>query len=136
MSNTLSATASESAALAFETAASQAFHSIMITEVGAHADDHKIVYVNRAFTEMTGFTPEEVVGKTPSLLQGPKTDQAVLDELKKNLESESDFHGKTINYRKNGSEFMIEWKVIPIRDQNGSVTHHVAVQRDINPSSK
>lgn len=133
MINTLSVNDSKTAARAFETAASQAFHSIMITEVGASADDHKIVYVNRAFTEMTGFTPEEVIGKTPRLLQGPKTDQAVLDELRKNLESESDFHGTTINYRKNGSEFVIEWKVTPIRDENGSVTHHVAVQRDITP---
>ncbi len=130
MSNLLSASDGESAAHAFETAAAQAFHSIMITEAGAQADDYKIVYVNKAFTEMTGFAPEEVIGKTPHLLQGAKTDQTVLDELRKNLANESDFHGKTINYRKDGSEFTIEWKVFPIRNKNGVVTHHVAVQRD------
>ena len=131
MINPLSANDSESAARAFETAASQAFHSIMITEGGAHADHQKIVFVNKAFTDMTGFTPEEVLGKTPRFMQGAKTDQAVLDELREKLANGRDFHGKTINYRKNGSEFMIEWKVFPIRDKNGSVTHHVAVQRDI-----
>ncbi len=131
MINLLSANDGESAARAFETAAAQAFHSIMITEAGAHADDHKIVYVNRAFTYMTGFMPDEVVGKTPRLLQGAKTDQVVLDELRTKLENDSDFHGKTINYRKDGSEFTIEWKVFPIRDKNDTVTHHVAVQRDI-----
>ncbi len=116
---------------AFATAAKEAFHSIMITEGGSHADGHKIVFVNKAFTQMTGYTPDEVIGKTPRLLQGDKTDKAVVDQLAKDLETNSDFHGRTINYRKDGSEFMIEWKVFPITDNEGSVTHHVAVQRDI-----
>ncbi|MEE4378282.1 MAG: PAS domain-containing protein [Candidatus Competibacteraceae bacterium] len=132
--NTLSATDSDLAARAFETAAAQAFHSIMVTEGEIHSEGNKIVFVNNAFTDMTGFTPEEVIGKTPRFMQGAKTDQAVLDELRENLKAGSDFHGKTINYRKDGSEFMIEWKVFPIRDQHGSVTHHVAVQRDISPT--
>lgn len=132
MTKFLSASDSEAAARAFETAASQAFHSIMITEAGAHADGHKIVFVNQAFTDMTGYTPEEVIGKTPRLLQGAHTDQKVLDELRENLASGTDFHGKTVNYRKDGTEFMIEWKVFAIRDRNGSVTHHVAVQHDIS----
>lgn len=115
----------------FATAAEEAFHSIMITEGGSHADGHKIVFVNKAFTQMTGYTPDEVIGKTPRFLQGDKTDKAVVDQLAKDLETNRDFHGRTINYRKDGSEFMIEWKVFPITDSEGSVTHHVAVQRDI-----
>ena len=121
----------ESIFRAFETAASQAFHSIMITEVGPNGEGHKVVYVNPAFTEMTGFAPEEVIGKTPRVLQGDQTDKAVIDELRDKLQNESDFHGQTINYRKDGSAFPIEWKVSPIHDDHGKVTHHVAVQREI-----
>ena len=131
MNHLLSASDSETAMRAFETAAVRAFHSIMITEVGDHGDDHNIVFVNEAFTDMTGYTSEEVVGKTPRLLQGVNTDEAVLIELRKKLKDDSSFHGKTINYRKDGSEFTIEWKVFPVHDKNGVVTHHVAVQRDV-----
>lgn len=136
MTDILSATDSEVAARAFQTVAAQAFHSIMITEAGTHAEGYKIVFVNKAFTDMTGYTLEEVIGKTPSLLQGPKTDHKVLDELREKLANGVDFHGKTINYRKDGSEFMIEWKVFPIRDQNGSLAYHVAVQHDVTQAPK
>jgi len=59
--------------------------------------------------------------KTPGILQGPKTEQKVIDELRGTMEKGVAFHGKTINYRKNGSEFMIEWKVFPVRDREGSI---------------
>lgn len=131
MKHYLSTSDGESAMRAFEVAAVQAFHSIMITEIGDHGEDHNIIFVNKAFTDMTGYTAEEIIGKTPRLLQGVKTDQAVLDELRNKLNSDNSFHGTTVNYRKDGSEFTIEWKVIPVRDNNGVVTHHVAVQRDV-----
>jgi PAS domain S-box-containing protein len=131
MSNLLSATDSEAAARAFETAVKHAFHSIMITQAGTGDVDQRIVFVNQAFTEMTGYTPEEVIGKTPRILQGPRTDQQVLGELREKLASQADFHGKAINYRKDGAEFMIEWAVYPVRDQEGAVTHYVAVQHEV-----
>lgn len=126
----------EVAAKAFETAASHAFHSIMITKSEPNGAGNKIVFVNDAFTEMTGFTSDEAVGKTPRILQGLKTDPKTLEVLRHNLENGEVFHGKTVNYRKNGSEFMIEWKVFPIRDASGAITHHVAVQRDITTELK
>ena len=136
MGNGISALDNEVAARAFETAVENAFHSIMITEGDDERHANKIVFVNDAFTEMTGYTAEEVIGKTPGILQGPKTDQKVIDELRGTMEKGVAFHGKTINYRKNGSEFMIEWKVFPVRDREGSITNHVAVQRDITSISK
>lgn len=97
-----------------------------ITDLGT-----EIVYVNPAFTRMTGYGLQEVLGKTPKILQGPKTDQSVLADLRRKLEKKEVFHGSTINYRKDGREFVNEWHVEPIKDAEGQVTHFLSVQRDI-----
>ena len=104
----------------------------MITEGGSDADTHKIVYVNDAFTQLSGYTAEEVLGKTPGLMQGAKTDRQTLADLQDKLSRGETFHGATTNYRKDGTEFAIEWKVVPVRDDRGRITHHIAVQRDVS----
>ena len=73
--------------------------------------------------------PEEVLGKDPSLLQGPKTDRSLLTQLREKLNNGNTFHGKTINYRKDGSEFMMEWKIYPIKNASHETTFFMAVQR-------
>jgi PAS domain S-box-containing protein len=115
----------------FRVAADQAFNAITVTRAGEGQSAGEIVYVNDAFTEMTGYEADEVRGRTPGMLQGPKTDQAVLDRLDRQIQRGERFHGETVNYRKDGSEFVIEWKVIPV-EQEGQTTHHVAVQRDVS----
>ena len=111
-------------------AARIAFNSVMITSVQPDKVGTPIVYVNAAFTQLTGYTAEEVMGKTPAILQGPKTDQAVLHRLRENLSRGEGFHGLAINYRKDGSEFLMEWKIAPLRNDQGQITHFVAVQRE------
>ncbi len=61
---------------------SNSFNSVMVTKAAAETP---IVYVNEAFTQLTGYTYEEVLGKSPSLLQGADTDPRVLDQLRKDL---------------------------------------------------
>lgn len=115
----------------FQSVADLTFDSVMVTEA---TDDHKnsvIIYVNPAFTELTGYEAEEVRGKTPGLLQGPDTDRAVTDRLSEDLRNNRTFHGSTVNYRKDGTPFTIEWKVSPVMDGT-SATHYVAVQRAID----
>lgn len=114
----------------FERAADLAFDSIMVTKATDGESGSTIIYVNDGFTEMTGYTPDEVIGDTPGMLQGPKTERAELNRLDEKMQAGESFHGETINYRKDGSEFIIEWKVAPIVN-DGSVTHYVAVQRDV-----
>ena len=111
-----------------ENAMEHSFHGIMITkaEPGYH-----VVYVNDAFAEITGYSSEEIVGKSPAILQGPKTDPAVLARLNKALSEGKLFHGEAINYRKDGSEFVMEWKIVPIKNENEVTSHYLALQRDV-----
>ena len=104
------------------------FQGVMITlaEPG-----YPIVYVNPAFCEMTGYTFAELMGKSPAILQGEKSDQKVLQDLKDKLDDGDVFHGKTFNYRKDGSEFIMEWKIVPIHGEEGVISHYLAIQREV-----
>jgi PAS domain S-box-containing protein len=112
-------------------AVEQAEDSIIITDAQLDLSGPRIVFVNPAFTKITGYTAEEVLGKTPRILQGARTDKAVLARLREALARGESFHGETISYRKDGSEFHLEMHITPIRDPNGLVTHFVAIKRDI-----
>lgn len=89
----------------------------------------RIVFANSAFTEMTGYTPEELTGKTPRILQGPKTDRSVLQQLRRNLLQGQPFHGETVNYRKDGTEYHVELHCIPICNESGGIMYFVSIQR-------
>ena len=111
-----------------EASIEDSFNSIVITEAGK---GYPIVYVNSAFCEMTGYGPHEVMGKSPSILQGPDTDKEVIKQLDEDIKSNRLFHGKAINYRRDGSPFMMEWKIVPIKGDKGHITHYLAIQRDV-----
>lgn len=110
--------------------------SIIITTKDLEPPGPFIVYVNPGFTKMTGFEPAEVIGKSPRLLQGPKTDRLVTKHLRETLQIGEVFFGQVINYRKDGTEFWNEWHIEPIHDMDGQVTHYVAIQRDITERKK
>src|SRR5262245_6417854 len=114
-----------------KTAIEQSNESVMIMTAQFDLAGPRILYVNSAFTKMTGYAREEVIGKTPRILDGPKTDRAVLDRLRKDCAAGKVFHGETIKYRKDGSEFHLEWTAGPVRNERGEVTHIVATQRDV-----
>lgn len=113
-----------------ETAVLHSNESILITDAQLENPGPAIVYVNPAFTHITGYTPEEVLGKNPRFLQGPKTERAVLDRLRRQCAVGEIFHGEAINYRKDGREFYLEWSIAPVRDEHGAITHFVAIQFD------
>jgi PAS domain S-box-containing protein len=111
-----------------ENAMEHSFHGIMITKA---EPGYPIVYANDAFAEITGYSLDEIVGKSPAILQGPKTDRALLDRLNQALSEGRLFHGEAINYRKDGSEFVMEWKIVPIKNEEGATSHYLALQRDV-----
>lgn len=117
-----------------ENLASNAFESVLITarEDDSTSGEHwPIIFVNAGFEEMTGYKKEEVIGQTASMLQGPKTEKEILDRLSREVSEGRTFHGETVNYRKDGSEFVIEWKVIPVRNGQGEIAQYLSVQRDV-----
>jgi PAS domain S-box-containing protein len=104
--------------------------AIVITGAGLEAPGPRILYVNPAFTRMTGYAPEELIGRSPRMLQGPGTDRAVLDRLRTAIKAGRTFEGEGVNYRKDGTPFIVEWLITPVR-QAGRVTHWVSAQRDV-----
>lgn len=112
-------------------AVEHAFDSVTVTTAQLDEPGPQILYVNPAFTRMTGYSAEEVIGKTPRLLQGPKTDRGTLDRLRKSLSEGKPFVGEAFNYRKDGSEFVLEWRIDGVRDRQGVIRYWVAIQRDI-----
>lgn len=103
------------------------FEGVMITEA---SPGYPIIYVNPALCDLTGYAVNELLGKSPAMLQGKNTDPEVLDELREKIEIGEVFHGQTMNYRKDGSEFVMEWKIVPIRNKDNIITHYLAIQRE------
>jgi PAS domain S-box-containing protein len=105
--------------------------AILITSAELNEPGPRIEYANPAFTRMTGYEAGEVIGRSPRFLQGPDTDRAVLDRLRRALEAGEAAQGEAVNYRKDGSTYMVEWLITPVREADGRVTHWVSAQRDV-----
>ncbi len=106
--------------------ADNSFDSILITEASAK---ERIIYANKSFKKLTGHEPSEVLGKTPRILQGAGTDKKVIARLKDALKSGKKFEGKAINYKKDGTPFIMYWKVLPIK-VGKKIQAWVAIQRE------
>lgn len=91
----------------------------------------RILFVNEAFTKMTGYTAEEVIGKTPRILQGPNSNKKDLAKLGKALRNWESCEITTINYKKSGEEFWVNFTVSPVANAEGWYTHWIAVERDV-----
>jgi PAS domain S-box-containing protein len=106
--------------------AENSFDSILITDTTAKG---RITYANKAFKKLTGYKPEEVIGKTPRILQGVGTDKKVTERLATALKSGGKFEGKAINYKKDGTPFIMHWRVLPIK-AGKKIEAWIAIQRE------
>lgn len=106
--------------------AENSFDSVLITEASAEG---KITYVNKSFKKLTGYDPSEIIGKTPRIFQGPGTDSKVIARLSDALKSGRKFEGKAINYKKDGTPFIMYWRVLPIK-VGKKIIAWVAIQRE------
>lgn len=110
------------AAIAFESQA-----AIMVTDA-----KRCILQVNKAFSRLTGYTPEEAIGQTPSMLKSGRQDAAFYAEMWRQLSETGHWQGEIWNRRKNGDVFP-EWLTISgVRDSHGKLTHFVSTFSDIS----
>jgi len=114
-----------------QSAVDQVQESVVITDTKLEHPGPHIVYVNPAFTAMSGYQPDEVYGLSPRVLQGAQTDRAVIDRLRSTLRRGESFTGQTTNYRKDGSTYVVELNINPLRDVDGRIVNWVAIQRDV-----
>ncbi|NEU14255.1 PAS domain-containing protein [Methylobacterium sp. BTF04] len=114
-----------------EAAVEAAGEAILITTADLDEPGPSIVYANPAFTRLTGYEAHEVVGRSPRFLQGPLTDRPPLEATRASLSEGAAFQGEALNYRKDGSTYMVEWLITPVRDADGRITHWVSAQRNV-----
>lgn len=106
--------------------AANSFDSLLVTDATVEG---KITYANPAFETLTGYNPTEVIGKTPRILQGEGTDKKVIERLSSALQSGNQFEGKAINYKKDGTPFIMYWRVVPIK-VGEKIDAWIAIQRE------
>jgi PAS domain S-box-containing protein len=102
-----------------------------ITISDARLPDQPIVYLNPAFTTITGYSGDEVRGRNCRFLQGPETDRAVVAEIRAALNERRECRVTLKNYRKDGTPFWNELAISPVFDPSGRLTHFIGVQRDV-----
>lgn len=96
----------------------------------------EIVYVNDAFTEVTGYSAEEVMGKTPRILQKDGTDREELARIRVALEKREPVRATLKNFSKSGKEYWVDLSMLPLKNHEGLVTHFASIQRDITEYKK
>jgi len=126
LSNLQNAYSSDLCLSILETMLLQGYDSVLITDA---LNNPKITYANSAFTQLTGYSIDEILGKSPKILQGPSTSQVVIQRLRKCLIDVTVFEGEAVNYKKDGTIFMMNWRMIPIID-NGELKAWLAIQRE------
>ena len=95
-------------------------------------DANKVILrVNHAFTEITGYTAEEAVGQTPSLLNSGRHDAAFFDMMWESIRQAGTWHGEIWNRRKNGEVYPEQLTITAVKGGNNEITHYVATMHDI-----
>ncbi len=118
--------------LLLETCIAQLNDMVMITEA-APCDEPgpRIVFVNAAFENRTGYSRQELIGKSPRLLHGPATQRTELDRIRAAVAKGEPVCVEVIHYAKDGRPFWVELDMVPVLDRRGTARHYVTVQRDI-----
>ena len=94
-------------------------------------EDNPLIFVNKTFIEMTGYSFDECVGQNCRFLQGPETDEATIKIIRQALKEKTQINVKVKNYKKNGTAFWTDLNITPIFDKEKNVKYFLGVQKDI-----
>jgi PAS domain S-box-containing protein len=120
-----------------ETVVTQTKDAVIITESGKSMNSiPKIVFVNPAFSNMTGYRSKDVVGKSPAIFMGRKSIANEITKLSEALRNKKEFKFETLNLKKNGEEYWVNFSMIPITNKEGDHSHWISIQRDITEEKK
>lgn len=115
-----------------ETVITQSKDAVMITDIDlSNSAIPNIIFVNNAFTEITGYTAEEVLGKSLEILFGVNSGVLEIENLKKAVQDYKECFIETISYKKNREEFWLEFSMIPVTNKDGEHSHWISIQRNI-----
>lgn len=95
-----------------------------------------IEYINPKFSEVTGYTPQETIGKTPGILKSGLTSSAIYRNLWATIRAGREWRGELLNRKKNGELFWEDTRISSLRDEHGRITHFIAVKEDITARKK
>lgn len=93
--------------------------------------DNPIIYANPAFSRITGYLPEEIIGRNCRFLQGAGTDKKVVERIKRAVAKQREIQATLLNYRKDGQPFWNEIKISPVFSEKGDLLYFVGIQTDI-----
>lgn len=108
----------------FQSILLEEYTTIVITD-----NTQKIQWVNAGFSEMTGYAKSFAIGKHPRFLQGKDTSSATKGEIRNALKMHATVSKQLLNYRKDGTSYLCDIKIIPLHTKNQEVTHYLALEK-------
>lgn len=123
----------------FSTPMFQAFletfeHSIDSVVITSTSPEEYFLYVNEAFKHKTGYVENDLIGKSPRILQGPQTNRDIIDDLKAKLQNGENFVGQNTNYRKDGTSYIVKWNISALKNEKAETIAYISYQKEVTQS--
>ncbi|MDS7594419.1 PAS domain S-box protein [Agrobacterium tumefaciens] len=110
---------------------------VIITKSATQPEGRQsIVYVNEAFIRITGYSPQDALGRSPGFLQGERTEVATVEKINRAISAPRAIRAEILNYAKDGRDYWVDMSIAPIAGPDGRATHFVATGRDITEKKK
>ncbi|MBC7988151.1 MAG: diguanylate cyclase, partial [Luteimonas sp.] len=109
-------------------------NAIIVTS--AQGPDYAIEYVNGAFERITGYSADEVIGRSARMFHGDDSDQPGIEEIRGMVRERREGHAVVRNFRKDGTPYWSEVHIAPVKDANDQVSHYVAAKYDVTAARR